>query len=76
MSKSYKNHFKKLSEDIGTPSHIDFLRIKDERRHKSRCIYYDNSDKNVTVVNVGNYLMKCCSSSHCNRYDGNPNHLE
>ena len=76
MSKSYKKHFKKISEDIGTPSHIDFLRTNDERRHKSRCIYYDKSDKKCYCGKCGNYLMKCSGSSHCNRYDDNPNHLE
>lgn len=53
MSKDNNNHFRKLSDDIGTPSHIDFLRKNDDRRHKSRCIYYDKSDKKY-------HCSKCC----------------
>lgn len=69
MSKSFTNHFKKLSEDIGTPSHIDYLKSNDDRRHKSRCIYYDKSDKKCYCGKCGNYLMKCAGSGQCVRYN-------
>ena len=49
MSKDNINHFRKLSDDIGTPSHIDLLRKNDDRRHKSRCIYYDKADKKMLL---------------------------
>lgn len=68
MSKDNINHFRKLSDDIGTPSHIDFLKKNDERRHKSRCIYYDKSDKKCHCSKCCTYLLKCIGASHCKEY--------
>lgn len=63
-----KDHYKKLSQDIGTPSHIDFLRKNDDRRHKSKCIYYNKSDKKCHCLKCVSYLLKCVGSSHCMEY--------
>lgn len=75
MSKSNDKHFKKLSEDIGTPTHIDFLRTNDERRHKSHCIHYNKSDKKCHYKRCMSYLFKCPGSSHCSDYDEDSRHL-
>lgn len=63
-----KNHFKKLSQDIGTPSHFDYLRKNDDRRHKSKCVYYDKIDKKCHCIKCICYLLKCVGSSHCTEY--------
>lgn len=62
------DHYKKLSQDIGTPSHIDYLRKKDDRRHKSKCIYYNKQDKKCHCVDCITYTFKCAGSGHCDRY--------
>ena len=64
MAKQYK----KLSDDIGTPAHIDFLRKNDDRRHKSRCIYYDKSDKKCHCADCVSFMVKCSGSAHCWNY--------
>lgn len=76
MNKQSKSHFVKLSQDIGTPSHIDFLKSNDDRRHKARCIYYSKQDKNCHCGKCCTYMLKCIGSSHCYNYDDNPTHLE
>lgn len=68
MAKSSNNKFKKLSSDIGTPSHIDFIKATDDRRHKARCIYYDKSDKKCHCSGCCTYLLKCVGSAHCIGY--------
>ena len=62
------DHYKKLSQDIGTPSHIDFLHKSDDRRHKSRCIYYDKTDKKCHCGTCITYKLKCAGSGHCPEY--------
>ena len=52
----------------GTPSHIEYLRKSEsmERRHKARCIYYEDG---VCLDIFGNYYSKqCWGSVRCNRY--------
>lgn len=34
-----------LSRNIWTAVHVGYLHSNDDRRHKSRCIYYDKSDR-------------------------------
>ena len=47
-----------LSRNIGTTVHVGYLHSNDDRRHKSRCIYYDKSDKLChCVVLCGVYCM-------------------
>lgn len=60
----------KLSQRMGTASHIEYLRMEegDTRRHKSRCIKY-NKEKDICMCTTsGNYLLKCGGSSHCKYY--------
>lgn len=45
----------------GTPWHIGYVKAKDERRHRSRCIYF--------IPKHGCRLIgNCCGSSHCEKY--------
>lgn len=52
-----------MSENIGTPVHETFLKSKDKRRHKTRCIYFNKVDKMCRYL-----VRKCIGSSHCNKY--------
>lgn len=60
-----------LSKKIGTPSHIEFLHMKedDSRRHKSRCAKYDKVKSLCTCASSPYYLLKCGGSSHCEYYE-------
>lgn len=57
-----------LSRNIGTSVHVGYLHTNDERRHKTRCIYYNKSDKLCYCGKSGCYMIKCCGSSHCTCY--------
>ena len=59
-----------LSQRMGTPSHLDYLHMKenDTKRHKSRCIEYDNKKDTCMCTDSANYLLKCGGSSHCKYY--------
>lgn len=57
-----------LSRNIGTAVHVGYLHSNDDRRHKSRCIYYDKSDKLCHCGKSGCYMMRCGGSSHCTCY--------
>lgn len=57
----------KLSKDIGTPIHTGYLHSNDDRRHKSRCIYYNNNI--CKCGKSGCYLIKCYGSTHCIFYE-------
>lgn len=57
-----------LSRNIGTAVHVGYLHSNDDRRHKSRCIYYDKSDKLCHCGKSGCYMIKCCGSAHCTGY--------
>ena len=59
------NRNKRISEIIGTPVHIGFLRMaeRDERRHRTRCTFYDKKEKYCTY-----YANKCYGASHCKLY--------
>ena len=57
-----------LSRNIGTAVHVGYLHSNDDRRHKSRCIYYDKSDRSCHCGKSGCYMMRCCGSSHCTGY--------
>ena len=52
-----------LSKNIGTPCHTEFLKSKDKRRHKTRCIYYEKIDKFCTWLKT-----RCSGSTHCKKY--------
>lgn len=45
----------------GTPWHVGTLKKNDDRRHKSRCKYYNSN-------NSCGYFEKCIGSSHCQYY--------
>ena len=47
----------------GTPAHIETLHIKDEKRHRSKCVYYV-SDTNRCIYQS----TKCVGSAHCDFY--------
>ena len=59
-----------LSQRLGTPSHLEYLHMKenDTKRHKSRCIEYDNKKDTCMCTDSANYLLKCGGSSHCKYY--------
>ena len=59
-----------LSQRMGTPSHLEYLHMKDNdtKRHKSRCIEYDNKKDICMCTDSANYLLKCGGSSHCKYY--------
>lgn len=59
-----------LSQRMGTPSHLEYLHMKenDTKRHKSRCIEYDNKKDTCMCTDSANYLLKCGGSSHCKYY--------
>lgn len=57
-----------LSRNIGTAVHVGYLHSNDDRRHKSRCIYYDKSDRSCHCGKSGCYMMRCGGSSHCTCY--------
>ncbi len=45
----------------GTPWHIGYVKASDDRRHRSRCIYF--------IPKRGCKLIgNCCGSSHCEKY--------
>ena len=53
---------------IGSPK----MDENDTRRHKARCIYYDNGTKKCRKVESPYWLMKCGGSSHCRFYLDDP----
>ena len=62
---------KKQNVHIDVPYHMDFLR-KDEfdnRRHKSRCKFYNKDTKKCHCPSVMSYLFKCCGAAHCEGYN-------
>lgn len=62
--------FKRVNESIGTPSHIEYLKMSenDTKRHKSRCVEYDKKKKVCMCVRSPYFTMKCGGSSHCKFY--------
>lgn len=45
----------------GSPWHIGYVKANDDRRHRSRCIYF--------IPKHGCQLIgNCCGSSHCSKY--------
>lgn len=53
----------RMSKNIGTNVHEEYIKSDGVRRHKARCVYYDK------VKKMCKYLFaKCCGSSHCKRY--------
>lgn len=62
--------FKRVNETIGTPTHIEYLRMSDNdtKRHKSRCVEYDKKKKVCMCVQSPYFTMKCGGSSHCEFY--------
>ena len=54
-----------LNKMSGTPWHIEKIHREngDERRHQSRCIYYQRDDKSCTKR-----MFKCTGSAHCTYY--------
>ncbi len=59
-----------LSRNIGTPSHAEYLHMKegDKKRHKSRCIEYDKENAVCRCVKSQCYTSRCGGSSHCQYY--------
>ena len=54
----------------GTSWHVNILSKKEEdnRRHKSRCVYYQGVNKYCTY-----YCMNCKGSNTCDKYEERPN---
>lgn len=60
----------KLSRDIGTPSHVGYIRRKDgdDRRHKARCIWLDKGSGICRCGRCISYMYKCSGAAHCVGY--------
>lgn len=58
-----------VNQMTGTPWHLETLKMSedDDRRHKSRCIYYYKANKNCKRLN-----SKCPGSAHCDYYKEDP----
>lgn len=57
------NRYIRISRNIGTPMHGEYLKSDGIRRHKARCIYYNKVGK------LCNYFVrKCLGTSRCNEY--------
>lgn len=54
-----------LSRNIGTSVHVGYLHKTDDRRHKSRCMYYDKLNKACKCVKCRYYGIRCSGSAHC-----------
>lgn len=63
----------KIPSMEGSPWHVEFLRINDERRHKGRCVFNDSKSKICIHTKSLDYSAQCRGSSHCAYYDENPN---
>ena len=57
-----------ISELTGSPWHITCLKKKDDRRHKSYCIYYVRSTKFCKKIK-----NQCFGSMNCEWYSTSPN---
>ena len=57
-----------ISQMSGIPWHVESLKKddNDDKRHKSRCVYYKN--KKCLSIKSPNYALKCGGSSHCSNY--------
>lgn len=53
---------------IGSPK----MDEDDTRRHKARCVYYDNGTKKCRRIESPYWLLKCGGSSHCQFYLDDP----
>lgn len=53
---------------IGSPK----MDENDTRRHKARCVYFDNATKKCRKVESPYWLLKCGGSSHCQFYSDDP----
>lgn len=63
----------RLNERMGTPSHIEYLKMSedDNRRHKARCADYDHKTGKCMCTKSPNFIMKCAGSSRCDYYSEN-----
>ena len=61
-----KNHYRSQ----GGPFHQEFLlkEENEEKRHRSRCVYYESLEKYCR-----HYCMKCKGSNACEKYEEKPN---
>jgi hypothetical protein len=59
--------FNKLPD---TPWHVGFtLKEEDDpRRHKARCIYYNNTNKKCMTAKSPYFMLKCGGAAHCKFY--------
>lgn len=67
----------RLNQNIGTPSHIEYLKMSenDTHRHKSRCLEYDKKKNVCMCVKSPYFTMHCCGSSHCKYYVEKSNNI-
>lgn len=61
----HDNYKSGLSRNIGTSVHVGYLHKTDDRRHKSRCMYYDKLNKACKCVKCRYYGIRCSGSAHC-----------
>ncbi len=53
----------------GTAWHVETLRINDDKRHKSRCLFYNNSLKICRHSKSAYCGIRCGGSSRCRYYN-------
>lgn len=70
MIKESNPMLNRLNEKMGTASHIEYLKMSenDIRRHKSRCVEYDNKKNVCMCVRSPYFTLHCGGSSHCKYY--------
>ena len=61
-----------VNQMTGTPWHLETLKMSedDDRRHKSRCVYYYKANKYCKRLN-----LKCPGSAHCDHYKEDPTRI-
>lgn len=62
--------YNNLNQRMGTPSHIEYLKMADgdKRRHRARCVEYDKKKEVCMCVKSPYFTMRCGGASHCKYY--------
>ena len=62
--------YNNLNQRMGTPSHIEYLKMADgdKRRHRSRCVEYDKKKEVCMCVKSPYFTIRCGGASHCKYY--------
>lgn len=62
--------YNNLNQRMGTPSHIEYLKMADgdKRRHRTRCVEYDKKKEVCMCVKSPYFTIRCGGASHCKYY--------